>query len=90
MRNVTWVIDFGRRGSSLAARSSAGESLTALEAAEGRRRLSRRMFAATLALLAEARAVLAASPTSASASLGARESRVGAGGGRMAGLTLAD
>ena len=56
MQNVTWVIDFRRRAPADAVES--GDPIQALELVQRRRRSSRKMFAATRALLAEARAVL--------------------------------
>ena len=58
MQNVTWVIDFRRRAPVDAV--ELGDPVKALELVQRRRRSSRRMFATTRALLAEARAVLQA------------------------------
>jgi hypothetical protein len=55
MQNVTWVIDFRRRAP---AAVELGNPIQALEVVRRQRRCSRLMFAATRALLAEARAVL--------------------------------
>jgi hypothetical protein len=62
MLNETWVIDFGWCASPVMAVRVLGESSATLRVVERRRRESREMFAATRALLAEARAVLATSP----------------------------
>ena len=56
MQNVTWVIDFRRRAP--VDDVELGDPIQALELVQRRRRSSRKMFAATRALLAEARAVL--------------------------------
>jgi hypothetical protein len=58
MQNVTWVIDFRRRAPVDTVGS--GDPIKALELVQRRRRSSRKMFATTRALLAEARAVLQA------------------------------
>ena len=72
MQNVTWVINFNDRPSvAVAARGS----FEALEVVERQRRHSRQMFATTRALLAEARAVLAAAPVAESRRSGRRAKR---------------
>jgi hypothetical protein len=62
MLNQVWVIDFGWCASPATAARVLGETGETLRIVEMRRRQSREMFAATRALLAEARAVLATSP----------------------------
>jgi hypothetical protein len=81
MLNVTWVIDFGRRASPVAAVRVVGETNRTLRMVESRRRRSREMFAVTRVLLAEARAVLATSPAlrAGAGPLGRRVHRASAG-----------
>jgi hypothetical protein len=57
MQNVTWVIDFRRRAPAAGA-MLVNDPIKALELVRRRRRTSRKMFANTRALLAQARAVL--------------------------------
>ena len=68
--NQTWVIDFGWCASPATAVRVLGETGETLRIVEMRRRRSREMFAATRALLAEARAVLATSPVAGSRAAG--------------------
>jgi hypothetical protein len=59
MQNATWVIVFRRRAPAAATRVGlVADPMQALELVRRRRRSSRKMFAVTRALLAEARAVL--------------------------------
>jgi hypothetical protein len=75
MLNVTWVIDFGWSASPSSAVRVAGATSATLRAADVRRQRSREMFATTRALLAEARAVLAAPPLAGRTRAGSRPPR---------------
>jgi hypothetical protein len=71
MQNATWVIDFRRRAPAAATRVGlVADPMQALELVRRRRRSSRKMFAVTRALLAEARAVLDAKATAGGAIVG--------------------